>query len=348
MRQFFHILRSEVSMALKDFYAAYVIIMPMVILLVLRFFLPSLESTAVTVAIVDEGPAAVEASVVEELERYANVVRYASVDEVEARLRGSGSVEGLYRDPSSGQYVSLLEENVEANELFSTGARAVRMATMRTDYPDAPSPIAFSHTVPAELSERTENSPIATMGGAIFLAAMTIMMGFVIGVSIVRDKELGTDRAIRVSPATRTEYYLGKALFPVIVLLIYAVVSVLVLGLREANLLQVYAVVVSSVSVVLIFGLVVGAFARNETEALGLVKSLGTVLLLGVLGGTILPDAWHWVVWWVPLYWIYDAAQGIFTLTAGWTDVLWRSGVFLGISVVAYLLLRRRIAKGLS
>lgn len=348
MRQFMQIVRAEVGMALRDFYAAYVIIVPMVILLVLRFFLPSVESTAVTVAIVDEGPNAVEASVIAELERYATVVRYDSVEAVEQRLRGSGSVEGLYRDPARGQYVSLLEENVEGNQLFSTGARAVRMATMRTEYPDVPSPIVFSHAVPTELSGRTENSPVATMGGAIFLAAMTIMMGFVIGVSIVRDKELGTDRAIRVSPVTRTEYYLGKALSPVIVLLMYAAVGVFVLGLREANLVQLYVVATASISVVLIFGLVVGALARNETEALGLVKSLGTVLLLGVLGGAILPDAWQWVVWWVPLYWIYDAAEGILTLTAGWGDVLWRSGVFVGISLLAYALLSRRIAKGLS
>jgi ABC-type multidrug transport system permease subunit len=335
-------------MAFKDFYAAYVIVAPMLLLLILRFFLPSVESSEITVAVVTQGPNAVEQSVLDELEQYASVVSYDSVDAVKERLRGTGSAEGLYWDPEEGQYVSLLEENIDGNTLFSTGARAVRQATMQERYPDAPSSIEFTAGVPPEFQNRSANSPIATMGGAIFIAAMTIMMGFIIGVSIVRDKELGTDRAIRVSPASRVDYYLGKSVFPVLVFLFYAAVSVFVLGVSRANLLQLYTIVGASVAVVLLFGLLVGALARNETEALGLVKSVGTVLLLGVLGGTILPDAWHWVVWWVPLYWIFDAAEQVFTLTAEWTGVLWRSGIVIGISLVAYLLLSRRIARGLS
>jgi ABC-type Na+ efflux pump permease subunit len=335
MRQFVQIVRSEISMAFKNFYAVYVMVMPMVILLVLRFFLPSVESTTVTVAVVADGPHAVEAGLIEEMRAYADVAEYESIEAVEQKLRGAGSAEGLYWDPEAEQYVSLMERNIPENALFSVGARAVRQYYVDRNYPSAPQIVSFSAGVPPELADRTKNSPVATIGGAVFVAAMTIMMGFIIGVSVVRDKELGTDRAIRVSPVSRAEYYLGKCVCPV-------------LGLLNVSVLQIYTVALVSVSVVLIFGLLVGGLARNENEALGLVKSIGTVLLLGVLGGTLLPDAWQWIVYWVPLYWIYDAAEGIFALTATWGDVAWRSGVLLALSLVAFLALRTRIEKGLS
>lgn len=348
MKQLVQVVVSEVKMAFKNFFAVYVMVMPMVILLVLRFFLPSVETSTVTVAVVADGPHAVESGLLEELRVYADVVEYESIEAVERKLRGAGSAEGLYWDPEQEQYVSLMERNIPENALFSVGARAVRQYLVDRDYPDAPRILAYSAGVPPELADRTENSPVATIGGAVFVAAMTIMMGFIIGVSVVRDKELGTDRAIRVSPVTRAEYYLGKCVFPVAIMLAYVFIAMFVLGLLNASILQVYTVAIVSVSVVLIFGLLVGGLARNENEALGLVKSIGTVLLLGVLGGSLLPENWQWVVYWVPLYWIYDAAESIFSLTASWGDVVWRSGVLLGLSLVAFLALRGRIAKGLS
>lgn len=348
MRQFLQMSIAEVQMAFKSFFATYVLFAPMVILIILRFFLPSVESTSVTVAVVDEGPLAVEEELIRELELYADVQRFATLDEVERKLRGTGEAEGLYRDPETGQYVSLLERNVDANEFFSTGARAVRQYTLGRDVPGAPRLVEFSAGVPDELSDRTANSPVATMGGAVFLAALTILTGFLIGLSVVRDKELGTDRAIRVSPVTRTEYYLAKSTFPVLVMLAYTIIGLTVLGLLNVSILQTYVIAVVSVAVTLLFGLLIGALAHNETEALGLVKSIGTVLLLGVLGGALLPENWQWIVYWVPLYWIFDAAQGVFMLTATWTDVVWRSGVMLGISLAAFLVLQRRIARGLS
>jgi ABC-2 type transport system permease protein len=72
------------------------------------------------------------------------------------------------------------------------------------------------------------------------------------------------------------------------------------------------------------------------------------VLMLGLLGGALLPDNWQWVVYWVPIYWTFDVAEEIFTLTATWDAVAWKSGVALGISLLAYGVLQKRIARGLS
>jgi len=63
------------------------------------------------------------------------------------------------------------------------------------------------------------------MGGAIFVVFLAIIAAFLIGLSIVNDKEYGNDKAIRASPVTTTEYYIGKSLFPLLVMVIYPVIA---------------------------------------------------------------------------------------------------------------------------
>jgi ABC-type multidrug transport system permease subunit len=177
---------------------------------------------------------------------------------------------------------------------------------------------------------------------------MTLMTGFLIGLSIVRDKELGTNRAIRVSPVTRTEYFMAKCAFPILVMAAYAVIGPAVLGLLSVSIAKVYLLIVASFAIVLLFGSVIGAFAKNETEAIGLVKSLGMFVILGVLGGFLLPENWQWIVYWLPYYWLYDSLEGVLTLTAEWSSVLARAGISVGICLVVFLGLQKRIRAGLS
>lgn len=348
MRQFMQIALFDIKMSFKQFIAAYVIAMPLVMVLVLRFFIPSVESTTGTIAVVHEGPNAVEEAVIERAATFAEIERYDSVEAVRTKLRAAGSAEGLYWDPEDERYVSLLERNVPENALFSAGARVVRRHVYETSYPDRERVTTLTFEVPAELSERTKNSPVATTGGAIFIAFMTMMTGFLVGLAVVRDKELGTDRALRVSPVTRTEYFTGKSVFPILVLAAYVFIGLGILGLLSVNLWQIAVVVIASVALVLLFGVVVGAFSKNETEALGLVKGLGTLAILGILAGLLLPEKWQWIVYWLPFYWVFNAADAILTLAATWTEVLWQMGVAAGICLVFFLGLRRRIAAGLS
>ena len=99
-----------------------------------------------------------------------------------------------------------------------------------------------------ELFDRTKTSPVATVGGLVFTSFMLIICGFPIGLSIINDKEEGTVQAIRTSPASKVDYFVGKSIFPLLV-------------------------------------------------------------LLAILGAILLPDRWHWVVWWSPLYRIYDILE---------------------------------------
>ena len=108
---------------------------------------------------------------------------------------------------------------------------------------------------------------------------VTFIGAFMIGLGVVNDKELGTDRALRVTPLTKAEYYIGSSIFPLIIMAFYTIIALLILGLMHVNILQVYIVVISSFSITLVFGLLIGALAHNDNEAIGIGKMLGMLLM---------------------------------------------------------------------
>ncbi len=348
MRQLIHVFLLDLRMNLKNFTGVYMMVVPLAILLVLRVFIPTVESTSVTLAVVSEGEHAVSEEMINEIDAYANVLTYDTVAAMEQKLKGAGSAEGLYYDPAENRYVSVLEESPAENTAFSQGATIVRHITMAQEYPNAPRFVEFSSTVPGALADRTEISPVATMGGSIFITFMMLIASFFIGLSIVYDKEAGTDQAIRVSPVSKFDYFVGKSLFPLIMLVVYPGVALGVLGLIGTSVLQVYLIVAASFFVTLFVGLLVGALAKNENEAMGVGKTVTTVMMLAILGGTLLPDGWQWIVYWVPVYWVYDMLEGVFTSTVQWSGLGYRTLILLGTTAVYFMALRGRIVRGLS
>lgn len=348
MRQLVQIFLADFRMNIKHWMGAYMIIVPLAILFILKFFIPSVESTKATVAIVTEGQNAVPQEIVEAIDPYAKVKEYPDIKAMEKKLRGIGSVEGLYWDPVDEKLVSVLEKSYGEHGAFSVASQIIRQYYYHEENGDAEPVVTFKSGVPEELSDRAVISPVASMGGSIFFVFLIIIVGFIIGLGIVNDKENGTDRAIWVSPVTKAEYFIGRSLYPLIMILVYAIVALLILGLMEVNIGQVYAMTALSFSVTLLFGLLLGALAGNENEAIGIGKLLAWVVMLAILGGTLLPENWQWVVWWAPFYWIYDVMESIFTNTATWGDLGWKAAVTLMETIIIFFALRKKIIKGLS
>ncbi|MCK5821998.1 MAG: ABC transporter permease [Bacteroidales bacterium] len=348
MKQLVQVFITDLRMNLKHWMGAYMLIVPMAILIVLRFFIPSMESTTTTLAIVTAGPNAVKQEIVEVLNPYAKIKEVSSIDDMEQKLRGIGSVEGLYRDNDADQLVSVLEKSISGNSTFSVASQIIRQHYYKLKNGDSEPVVTFSSGVPEELSARSVISPVASTGGSIFFVFMIIISGFIIGLGIVDDKENGTDRAILVSPVTKTEYFIGKSIYPLILIMVYAIIALLVLGLMDVNILQVYVLAVVSLATTLLFGLLLGALAQNENEAIGVGKLLSWVVMLAILGGTLLPDNWQWAVWWAPFFWIFDMMEGVFTNDIEWIEIAWKSAVTIGLTGVFAVLLRKKISKGLS
>ncbi len=347
MKQLIQMFLFDLKMSFKNFMGAYMLTVPIIILIILRLFLPSVESTSITLAIVNEGSNAVKQEIIDELDEVADIFFYPTIEDVEQKLRGIGLVEGLYWDPDKQIHVSILERSSELNDHFSYAARFIRQNYMRKNYPEKGRLTDFSYKIPKELSNRTKTSPVATIGGSIYVIFMILISAFLIGLGIVDDKEYGTILAVRASPVSTSDYYIGRCILPAIVTIVYTIVALLILDLMHVNILQAYIVVIASFSVTLLFGLFIGAMGNNEVEAIGYGKLLSMVLMLAILAATLLPDKWHWVVWWSPVYWVFDMLEEVFTETATWAGIGIKSGVLILETFAYFMLLRKKIVKGL-
>ncbi|MDZ7796138.1 MAG: ABC transporter permease [Candidatus Marinimicrobia bacterium] len=284
----------DIKMSFRSFMGTYIAVVPLFVLLILRFFIPGVESSSFTIAAVTEGPNAVPEEMLNVLDDFADIKTYPGIEKMEKKLRGTGSAEGLYRDPDNGQYVSVMERNIGGNRNFSLSAQVIRQHYYQKHYPDASEVSTFHAGVPGELSGRTATSPVATMGGAIFLVFMIIISSFIIGLGVVDDKECGVDQAFLVSPVSKSDYYIGKSIYPFFVILFYTIIGLLVLDLMHVDILQVYLLVTLSFSITLLVGLLIGAIANNENEAVGIGKMLAMIMLFSILGGTLLSGQWQW------------------------------------------------------
>jgi ABC-2 type transport system permease protein len=348
MRQLIQTFLIDMRMSARSFMAGFVVIVPTIVLVILRSFIPSVESTSATFAVVVDGPNAVEPGLIAALDEFADVFEYDTIDAMEQKLRGTGTVEGLYWDPDASQYVSVVERTQESNTVFSNGARVVRKYVHERSGEPPTRITHFSYGVPPELSDRTATSPVAVVGGAIFFAYISLMFGFLIGLALVNDKEEGTDRAIKVTPVTKFDYFVGHSIFPFLLTLLFAIVGLLGLRLGNVNMLQTYTATIASFSITLLIGLLLGGLGSNENEAIGIGKLIGMLLGLSILGGTLLPDNWMWAVWWSPVYWAFSVMRDIFSDTATWALVGWKSAVVVGLVGLYFILLRKKIIKGLS
>jgi ABC-2 type transport system permease protein len=348
MKQLWRIFLFDIRMSFKNFMGAYLLIIPMVILLILRSFLPAVDSSSANFAVINEGPNAVDQELIATLDEIGDVSFYSTIEELEDRMAAIGEIEGLYWDPVAGQYVSLVEKTGEDNELFTLAARYIRQQYLGDNYPELPRMVSFSAAVPPELSDRTEISPVATMGGSLFIVFISIMTAFMMGLAIVEDKDQGTILALRISPVSSSDYYIGRSLFPFLVTIAYSIIGVFMLGLAGINIMQMLTVVIPSFATAMVLGLFIGGMGKNEIEAMGIGKVSAMLFMFVLVAAALLPDNWHWTLWWMPVYWIFDALEEVFIQQADWFSVGWKSLLALALAGGYFLLLRKRIVRGLG
>ena len=67
MKQLLNMFKFDIKSTFKSGMGAYMMVAPMIMIIVLKFFLPSMDSTSANMAVVTEGPNAVKQEVIAEL-----------------------------------------------------------------------------------------------------------------------------------------------------------------------------------------------------------------------------------------------------------------------------------------
>ena len=164
--------------------------------------------------------------------------------------------------------------------------------------------------------------------GAVVVAGQPVMLGFVIGVLFVEERDEGTLLALRASPLSLRRFLGYRLLSAMCLNVVLTIVGVELFGLVTLSLLEAVAAASLASLGVPVIALVYAVYIKNKVQALMLLKP---VQAWSSLPGLLFfaPASWQWLgSLFVPLYYpirlTWSAADG----SADWWVLLPGSIVF--------------------
>ncbi|NSW91667.1 MAG: ABC transporter permease [Firmicutes bacterium] len=320
----------DITSALRDNILAYTLAAPLIISLILKFIIPSVEEAKLKF-IVDEN---LDANLIARIEMYGDVELNKGVNRIIERVEGNDHVPGIYIE--DGKPVILFEGN-EPSHLVETYKAAFESAIYGVDI------IGFNHS-----SLDKTNSTLSEIL-AMCVVMMTIFIGGTIeGFNIVEEKDTNSIRAVSVSPVKTWEYVFARGLLAVIISIVVAITSALILSGFSINYFKLVAALFLSGALTTSICLAVGGFASNQITAIAVLKIAMPVYVGLPFLSLFAPDKLRVLFYILPNYWQFQAFKNVFNIASTNDFGFWfSSGLTLVLSSILLLVLIRVLRRRL-
>ncbi len=185
--------------------------------------------------------------------------------------------------------------------------------------------------------------------GAISLILTSILVGgFVIGFNVIEEKESGTIKALNVTPMRKYEFIIGRSIIGILVPIIHVYVILWVFDMLDVNWAMLLAMTIVSSLIGILIGFFIGIISPNQISGMANLKGTFLLVTLAILGGILLPKSKQFLLYWAPPYWSLVGYRDILLDKATWIDLLGYIGWILGLSFLIFMLLRKKIKRGLA
>lgn len=332
MKRMLAIFRRDISSSTRDFLVIYMIIAPILLTVGLKFFIPSAASASLQFAVEEK----LGSEVIEEFEKYGRVEVYTSEDEIKDRVNKIDDIAGITAS-SDGKFRIILEGN-ESHDTKEIPRKIIRGIVSNEE-------LKVNYVVK---DIGVEMSPIAWIGAISLIIIAITMGGILIGLNIIEEKESKTIKALNVSPMSRLEFILGKSFIGIIIPIIDVFVILWILNMLDVNLYMVLVMTLVSSIIGIIVGFLIGVTSPNQIAGIANMKVLFLAVGMSIIGAILLPQSKHFFLYWAPTYWAFMGFKGIILKTLTWpqlgTYIIW----IFGLTSIIFLLLKKRIRKGLA
>ncbi|KXG77462.1 ABC transporter permease [Thermotalea metallivorans] len=330
MRRIWAIFRRDLSSSFREFILLYMMVAPIILALIFRFFVPSANSAALQFAV----DGRIGSDVIGRLEQYGSVEIYRDRAELEKRVRGADDIAGITKD-GSGNFQIILEGN-EAHDTKVIPQKIIR---------DMISP----QNIDVDFSVRDlgyTRSPVARIGAATLILTVLILAGAVIGFNMIEEKDGHTLNALNVTPMRRFEFIIGKSIIGMLLPLAMVYLILWILDIWYINKGMIFVMTLVSSSITVITGFLIGAMSSNQIAGIANMKILLLPLGASVIGALMLPPDKQVFVYWIPTYWSFLGFDGIMKNSLTWGQIGVYAAWILGLTCIMFLLFRGRMKKG--
>ena len=310
------LIRKDLRVSLRDNLSLYILVSPLLLGLLMVAVLPIFEDTK-PMFVVSEALAAADR---EALEAVGEVEVLANRDAVVERVLGRDDATGVV--PLPGGVAGEIEAIIEGDEpeVLRTLAPAVVEAA-RSGTVEAPDPGLSDHGL-----------DVRSAATALLAFSVPALMSLMVGFTILEEKTTRTIEAYAVAPLRFVEYLVAKLGLVALMSIVLVIPAVgIVLGFGSVNWLGVVLLVLAALPFAASYGLLVGAFAKEQLGAIAMIKSLSPPWTSLPILGFVLSARWMWTQWPFANHW---AVQGFFNLFEGDTSAAWQCG---GLALAAGL-----------
>ena len=330
-KKIFAITGRDLKSGMRDSMVLYALLFPVILAVILRFFIPAASSVSINFAVVE----GTKSELTEFLKDYGNVEILKDEKALEERILQNDDIIGI----SDKDGYSIIAQGNEAEGIVEMGEGLLLI--YENPEMDLPVEVSFDDI-------GWNISPLSLYGATLLIVMFSFIAGIVIAFNVVEDKQYSTLNAINVSPITKFQYVTGKSILGFIIPLIQMYVVLLILDVFYVNKLMMTVIVLVSSLIGVILGFLNGVINKDTLSAVSSMKASAFPMLLGLLGGMLLNEKWHPLLYWNPYYWSYISIDKIIRTEATWTDVLISSFAIILITAIVFVFIRKRIMKGLN
>ncbi len=294
MKAILNLLRQDLATALRDNIVLYMIVSPLLLALLVRLFLPSVEATGLTMALSRQLGDDVTAA----LENYGVAEIFDADEEVVARVEQNDAVPGVIFE--NGELVLLFEGN-EPEAIIEAGKAVLTAVT---------SP---ERLIEYEARSIGETSSLFREILILSLIMMALLLGGVAsGFNIIDEKDTRAVSALAVTPLGLNRYVIARTLGAVIVASLVTTGTAMILSGAAINYLLLSTAIAASVLIIAALTLTVGGFANNQVSAIAVIKVLMPIYLALPIVSLFVPGRWQLIFYPLPNYWQFQMLRSIF------------------------------------
>lgn len=332
MRRIISIFRRDITSSTRDFLIMYMIIAPILLAVGLRFFIPSATSASLQFALDDE----LGTKVIEEFEKYGSVELYSSIDEIKNRVDKIDDIAGIIKG-DNGEIQMILEGN-ESHDTKEIPRKIIRDIVM-----DEKLDVNY-HVNDIGI----KMSPITWIGSITLIIIAVTLGGLLIGLNIIEEKESMTIKAMNVSPVGRLEFIIGKSIIGIVIPIINVFAILWILNMLYINLSMVLVMTIVSSMIGVVIGFLIGVISPNQIAGIANMKILFFIVGIPIVGGILLPQSKHFLLYWAPTYWSFIGFKGLLLESITWNQLWIYSIWILALTFFLFMIFKNKIRKGLA
>lgn len=325
------IIKRDLKSSTRDAMMLYVILAPLLIVLLLKTFIPSVNSASFQFATLES-----DLELTEFLDDYGKVETFENVEDITDRIEKSDDIGGIIK--SDDRYDIILEGN-EEGEIYDI----YKNILMEYEGIGEDIPITF---IRSDIG--WEISQVALIGAISLIMLAMVLGGMVTGFNIVEEKQMKTMRAIKVSPVSNIEFIIAKGIPGLIIPLLQSICILLILGFTDINWLMAVVLITTSSFISLIVGFLVGIVNDDPLSALASLKVIFLPISATIIGALMLSEKLQILLYWMPFYWQYVGISEIISKTATWPGILLYSAIILGMTALVYWALHKKLKRSFS